>query len=152
MHSGAFQGMKQYTMGALFSHDLNQVLLVERMAEDLGQPVLHFPGGILHHDSTARKCISRGVEQEVGLAIRPEEWMHIGKLSNGNNYTIDFFTALYAQQKSLPLKFEAKEKAIWACSRNPPENVYGSLRWLLPFARHAWHEDNPKPVFGIFHI
>ena len=142
--------MKHYTIGALFSKDFKYVLLIEKQRPAWQKGKLNFPGGHIEDGETAVECISREFEEETGLLIQSQDWKHIGKINNDQNYFVEFFATVYRQEYGLA-KIKTDEVCDWYKCQTLPNNVITNLRWLVPFAINTFKQGDADTLeFGLF--
>lgn len=144
--------IQRIAIGAMFTEDLGQVLLVERAHHAKDGYLLHFPGGCIKEHSTPRAGISIEFRKESGMPTVPEDWLHVARLSHNAGHNTEFFTAVCTRRKMKLAQDLFNEKARWCCCHQLPDNISRDIHWLLPFARHVWHEEVERPVFAIVHV
>lgn len=71
---------KRYTIGALFTPELDLVLLIEKTKPDWQKGRLNLPGGHIEQGETCLQCVRREFQEETGLDV--EKWIHIGRIDN----------------------------------------------------------------------
>src|SRR5579872_3178612 len=89
--------MKSYTIGALFSPNLDRIVLIKKLRPEWQNGKYNLPGGKMEQGETAQQCISREFYEETGLVVLPQEWKHIGAIENvspKDKYRVEFLTAI----------------------------------------------------------
>lgn len=139
--------MKAYTLGILFSDDLNQVLLIEKQRPDWQKGLYNFPGGHIEEGETALNCIKREFKEETNLEIK--DWLYIGKIVNKDNYFVDVFTSIHnTDEIGQKMTDECPE---WVECDSPDVPMISNLYWLIPFAKNIFQQGNHDFLtFGTF--
>jgi 8-oxo-dGTP pyrophosphatase MutT (NUDIX family) len=111
--------MKRYTIGALFSPDLERVLLLQKQRPDWQKGRFNFPGGKLELGESVSECIAREFEEETGAVIPATSWHHIGRIENSDKdktiKKIDTIELHFHEQ--LELAYALLNDAIASCTR-----------------------------------
>lgn len=143
--------MKKYTIGALFSHDLTEVLLINKLRPKWQAGKLNLPGGHIEEGENSFQCVSREFEEEAGIKIPAIDWHLIGKIENKGNYFVDFLSAIMPKGREFKGESLTDEKITWVQVKNLPENCISNLSWLVPFALNYWEQGNADCIkFGLF--
>lgn len=141
--------MKKYTIGALFTPDFKNVLLIEKVRPEWQRGKLNFPGGHIEDGETCSECVAREFLEETELNILPSEWLYIGKINNPGNYYVDVLAAVCNNMGAI--QSPTDETASWYSVDRLPENVVSNIRWLVPFAINIFKQGNADHLrFGHF--
>ena len=142
--------MKKYTIGALFTPDLEQILLIQKNRPDWQKGRLNLPGGHIEDYEMPSTCVSREFEEETGLIIPAFRWTSIGRIQNDGNYYVEFLTAIYKGETKDIIQ-HTDEQILWSFTNNIPAHAISNLHWLIPFAKNFHKQGNyDKLKFGIF--
>lgn len=138
---------KRYTIGAVFSPELDLVLLIEKQKPDWQRGKLNLPGGHIEEGETSQACVRREFQEETGLDIA--DWKHVGRIDNPDNYYVDLFAAILPDgQTAQRLTSEAIE---WYEVYDLPAKCISNLFWLIPFAANTIKQGNGDNLtFGLF--
>jgi 8-oxo-dGTP diphosphatase len=121
--------MIYYTNGFLFSADLMQVALIEKLKPAWQAGLLNAIGGHVEEDESPLRCQIREFKEEAGVEIRA--WTHFCALINPGKWQVDFFHA----RGDYELTSMTKEQVSWIpVSSLPFAPVIPNLRWLIPMA------------------
>lgn len=139
--------MNKYTIGALFTPDFEQVLLILKNKPKWQAGKYNLPGGSIEDGETSHDCVVREFEEEAGLMV--SSWQHVGQINNPGNYYVDMLTSICYNPQDL--KQPTEEKCEWVKCSDLPENVISNLHWLIPFAKNFWKQGNADGLkFGHF--
>lgn len=142
--------MKQYTIGALFTPDFENVLLIKKTKPEWQKGKLNFPGGSIEENETAHECIAREFKEETDLDIPIPNWNHIGQIL-AENYSVQYLTSIYYPELNGQVKDVTDEKLQWVKVNDLPNNIISNLHWLIPFAINIWTQGNhDRLTFGQF--
>lgn len=144
--------MKKYTIGALFTPDFQQVLLIKKNRPEWQKGNYNLPGGHIEEGEVGLECIAREFEEEAGVKIRPLDWFYIDLIENEGEYTVEFFTAIYDATMHGTVDFNASDEQIrWCNCQVLPVNTISNLTWLVPFALDFHEQGNHDNLaFGHF--
>jgi 8-oxo-dGTP diphosphatase len=141
--------MKKYTIGALFTADYKQVLLILKSKPAWQAGKFNFPGGSIEDGEDSYQCVAREFKEEANFNSTPESWHYIGKINNPGNYYVDFLTTICYDPAAI--KSMTGEKCKWVDCDAIPENVISNLYWLIPFVKNIWKQGNADELkFGTF--
>ena len=131
---------KKYTIGALFTPELDLVLLIEKQRPDWQKGKLNLPGGHIEEGETSAECVRREFNEEVGVDI--DTWLHVGKIDNAGNYYVDFFAAIIPEGMAVNAKTLTDEEVDWYEVYDLPAKCISNLHWLVPFAANMLQQGN----------
>lgn len=124
--------MKKYTLGYIFTPDLQKVLLVHKIDPEWQRGKLNGIGGKNKENETDMNCIIREVEEETSLKTQKKDWIFLGKM-HGTNWTMSLFTIVFESKPELA-KQAGKEKIEWFSVSELPSNIIPNLKWQIPLA------------------
>lgn len=85
--------MKKYTLGFIFSDDLQKVLMIKKSRPEAQAGKMNGIGGKFEpEDIDAPHCISREVKEEADISIPPEMWAEVGAFSDNVNFNVAILT------------------------------------------------------------
>lgn len=143
--------MKKYTIGALFTPDFEEVLLIEKQRPDWQKGRLNFPGGHIEDGEVGCECVSREFKEEANVLIKPMDWFYIGMIENEGEYFVEFFAAVYNENEHGDVKSLTSEELHWVNCDKLPSKVISNLHWLVPFAKNFFNQGNADNLaFGHF--
>ena len=131
---------KRYTIGALFSPELDLVLLIEKARPDWQKGKLNLPGGHIEANETSEECVRREFNEECGVDI--STWQYIGKIDNEGNYYVDFFAAICPEDQQVRAHTLTDEAIDWYEVYALPAKCISNLHWLIPFAANVLEQGN----------
>ena len=143
--------MKRYTIGALFTPDFEQVLLIQKLKPEWQKGKLNLPGGHIEENETGSECVAREFKEEAGVTVSPLDWFFIGMIENEGEYTVEYFTAIYDTNKHGQAVSMTEEEIIWVNCSELPSNCLSNISWLVPFAINFHEQGNGDNLaFGHF--
>lgn len=125
--------MKKYTVGFIFSSDLEKVLLVHKISPEWQRGMINGVGGKVEEGETGLDCIVREVFEETGITSEKKDWYEIGSIEDPHSF-VEVFALRFEGELFSPKVYE-KEKIEWFLVTKLPENVLSNLRWLIPLAK-----------------
>ena len=141
--------MKNYTLGIVFDKDFNRVILLEKTRPEWQKGRLNCPGGHIEEGESSVECVSREFREECEIDIPNEKWLHIGRITNNNNYYVDILASTVSNT-TIPVTL-TDEQVNWYNSKILPHNVLSNIKWLIPFAENCLKQGNNDFLkFGTF--
>lgn len=143
--------MTAYTIGALFSEDFSEILLIKKKRPGWQAGKYNLPGGHCEEGETGYECVSREFDEETGVASMPEEWTEIGRIE-GTDYYVLFYTMVHNVELHGSIDHDLSDEPIaWFKINELPENIMSNLRWLIPFAFNTHKQGNKDNlIYGNF--
>lgn len=141
--------MTEYTIGAVFTQYLQQVLLIKKLRPQWQLGLYNFPGGKLKTDENVFQCVAREFKEETDLNIPRADWFYIGVI-DGGNYKVHLLTVMKRVHHGV-IQSLTDEECDWFKPTELPMTI-DNLIWLVPFAMD-WHmkkEEGQQLVFGEF--
>lgn len=121
--------MKRYTVGFVFDHTMENVLLIHKQRPDWQKGKLNGPGGKIEENETPHECISREMREETNLAIPPAQWKLFADLGT-EDWNVQFFGTTYDQPEQA--RSLTDEKIEWVNVKKIPSHAIDNLHWLIP--------------------
>ncbi len=131
--------MKQYTVGFIFSEDLEKVLLIHKTAPDWQKGKINGIGGKLEEGEELVDCMVRETLEETGVKTEPDNWVYTGAIKGAGDL-ISTFGYKYSGKLFDAFTFE-KEKIEWFPVGKLPENMIMNLTWLIPLTLEKIREN-----------
>jgi 8-oxo-dGTP diphosphatase len=131
---------KRYTIGALFTPELDCVVLIEKTKPDWQKGKLNLPGGHIEPGETSAECMRREFKEECGVDI--DNWLHVGRIDNAGNYYVDVFAAICPDSQPIPLRTMTEEAVDWYEVYDLPAKCISNLFWIVPFAANVLQQGN----------
>jgi 8-oxo-dGTP diphosphatase len=136
--------MKEYTIGALFTHNFSHVLMVHKTKPDWQKGKMNLPGGKIEDNETVFECVSREFTEETGLAV--PYWKYIGMIENIElDYKVHFLTAVLSKGDYHAAKSLTDELVEWVyvneIFRNQNKFI-SNIPWLVCFAENMHNQNN----------
>ena len=145
------KAIKGYTIGILFNPKFTRVLLILKAKPEWQKGKFNFPGGSFEDGETAIECVAREFKEETDMDIPTQNWQHIGKIVNPDNYYVDVLTSIHYSELNGWPKDMTDEHLEWHDINDLPENIISNLSWLIPFACNIWKQGNADGLkFGTF--
>ncbi len=129
--------MKKFTVGFLFTPDLQKVLLIHKLAPAWQKGKLNGLGGKIEPGEGAVPCFIREIAEESGIVLEKKQVRLMGTL-RGVDWQVYVFGAIY-QGEIFEAKVHEKEKIEWFDVAHLPEKCVPNLLWSIPFVRNELH-------------
>ncbi|MCG2614878.1 NUDIX hydrolase [Terrimonas sp. NA20] len=146
--------MKKYTIGAVFTPDLNKVLLIKKTKPEDQAGRLNMPGGKIEPGEGSLSCVVREITEEAGIHTDPNKWIYAGRIENagGGMFYVDIWTIVIPWNIAGNIESMTEEKVGWYNVWSlPAYQCLPNIHWLVPFARNFHDQGNfGTLVFGEF--
>lgn len=122
-------------MGLLFDNSKNYVVLLEKTKPPFLKGLWNAPGGKVEVGESSVLCCAREFEEETGIKIPEEMWIHIFHIENiYNSYVLDIFCA------TSDLIFTARTTTEEKVEVIPLKNIDfyqlgPNMNWFIEFSR-----------------
>lgn len=145
---------KLYTVGLVFTPDLEQVLLMHKEKPDWQVGFLNGMGGKVEDGESVVECITRECLEETCLSIPVDDWVQFATIINDGGRSpdlaqIEFFTAIYSSQTSDAKKGDYEE-VEWFSVADLPNNCMQNLYFMIPMARETLRGHNSKSITVVY--
>jgi 8-oxo-dGTP diphosphatase len=131
--------MKSYSLGFIFSKDLENVLLIHKQHPDWQKGKLNGIGGKIESGETPKECIVREVKEECNLEISLVKWQTVGRL-HSTDFETHVFYSIY-QHSMFDAKTITDEEIEWINCQTLPKNCISNLTWLIPLCIDSINND-----------
>lgn len=126
--------MKKFTVGFLFTPDLQKVLLIHKLAPAWQKGKLNGLGGKIEPGEGAVPCFIREIQEESGILLEKKQVRLMGILK-GIDWQVYVFGAVY-HGEVFEAKVYEKGKIEWFDVDQLPEKCVPNLLWSIPFVRN----------------
>jgi 8-oxo-dGTP diphosphatase len=126
--------MKKFTVGFLFTPDLQKVLLIHKLAPAWQKGKLNGLGGKIEPGEGAVPCFIREIEEESGIILEKKQVRLMGTLK-GIDWQVYVFGAIY-HGELFEAKVHEKEKIEWFEVAHLSDKCVPNLFWSIPFTRN----------------
>lgn len=122
--------MKRFTLGFVFTTDLDQVLLIHKTHPEWQAGKVNGLGGKIEESEDSQSCIVREIKEEAGLVTEKNQWTFIGRM-HGPTWNVDVLACVYTG-KTDDAHTQETEPVEWFDVDTLPNNIIGNLTWLIP--------------------
>jgi 8-oxo-dGTP diphosphatase len=124
--------MKHYVTGFLFTKDSKHVVLIKKLNPEWQRGLFNGVGGKIEEDEKSCDAMSREFEEETGIIINAEQWIHFSNIHRPNFYNLDLYYA--HSDLAFDVKTIEKEEIHLVKVSDLPKNIIPNLQWLIPLA------------------
>ncbi len=117
------------TLGFLFSPDLSEVVLIEKLRPQAHKGQLNGLGGKVEPGESITECLIREVIEETGIQTDEEDWTQIGTLQF-EEWDVEVFAGVVRQKEDI--QNSGDEYVAWFPVRKLPAKMISNLTWLIP--------------------
>ena len=141
----------KYTIGAFFSSDLREVVMILKNRPEWQKGLWNLPGGHVEPSETSTACMAREFGEECGVWTRPKHWTRVGSIINKANYKVDILTMNGCDSIENIIRTTTDEKVAWCDCNDLPDFIISNLKWIIPFCRDSYGNNSPDIIkFGTF--
>jgi len=134
-----------YVTGFIFSEDLTHVVLLEKLSPSWQKGLFNGVGGKIENDELPAQAMVRECEEETGVFIRENDWVHYVHLKKPNYFELDVFFAI--SDLAFSAKSTEKEQVHILKINKLPKNIIPNLKWLIPLALDQSLKFNKPAIF-----
>ena len=124
--------MKHYVTGFLFTKNFKHVVLIKKLNPEWQRGLFNGVGGKVEENEKSYDAMSREFEEETGVVINAEEWIHFSHIHRPNFYYLDLYYA--HSDLAFDVRTIEKEEVHIVKVNNLPKNIIPNLQWLIPLA------------------
>jgi 8-oxo-dGTP diphosphatase len=124
--------VKYYVTGFLFTKDSKHVVLIKKLNPEWQRGLFNGVGGKIEEDEKSCDAMSREFEEETGVIINAEQWIHFSNIHRPNFYNLDLYYA--HSDRAFDVKTIEKEEVHLVKVSDLPKNIIPNLQWLIPLA------------------
>lgn len=126
--------MRKFTVGFLFTPDLEKVLLIHKIAPEWQKGKLNGLGGKIDKGEGGMTCFLREIEEESGIVLDKKKVRLMGSLK-GVDWQVYVFGVIFHGKIFEAVTYE-KEKIEWFDVNQLPAKCLPNLQWMIPFIRN----------------
>lgn len=144
-HKFSFPDLKKYTLGFVFSEDLERVLLIEKLRPEILFRKLNGVGGKLEEGELPLEGMIREFKEETNIDF--SDFKEAGTL-NGNNSKIFLFTGKTNQIHEFE-NMTDEELYVVGADYLDKNRIASNVGWLVPMCRKVLNSETDI-LFNIF--
>jgi len=124
--------VKYYVTGFLFTKDFKHVVLIKKLNPKWQRGLFNGVGGKIEENEKSCDAMSREFEEETGVVINAEEWVHFSHIHRPGFYHLDLYYA--HSDLAFDVRTIEREEVHIVEVSNLPTNIIPNLQWLIPLA------------------